>query len=554
MNKKRMNLRSSNELSRLLSTCLSPVSPLLKPSSLHSLCLRTAAIYATTALYEFHDKQNNGGGLNNVNEGNDGVDTANINETMWDLVFPLLDAHFLRLVPAHLYEQFLDNVLCALEVAAHYDANGKNLMQYVILFFPPRSMRRFKARRCYKDRVLMPTVCCLHKCVNLEELYLEKADSPAITTYLLAHILKFLNRLRVLALPKQCDDDVASVIGLNCPRLECIVLTGTSVSNVGLSWLLCCRQLHTVIMPGFFQGVTPKGVALLLNGLPGLRHVVYDVMSDVLTYVDFNTSAAVLPRLALRTVLFHSMELLSSNHLELVTKLCPNVEWLSLDSALFYNLEGLSRMPQLRLLRLNYKGRPIDDTVVDFFSVSCDNLITLQLFEVKDLSVDDLRLTVGQCSQLETLVFHDCSVLVDWRAPNHGSQVKVISRSVDHLQLFGLQIQPAQLVDFVSLFRDLHILEMDRCDLDVGQVKSILLDQPVLHTLRCSHWTHSSIQRAGGMANLQTDFRNCRLQINKQSFAAYDEEQDSHDRRTMAVKILDEYAAFAPVLSHEFHS
>ena len=50
------------------------------------------------------------------------------------------------------------------------------------------------------------------------------------------------------------------------------------------------------------------------------------------------------------------MELLSSNHLELVSKLCPHVEWLSLDSALFYNLEGLSRMPQLRLLRLNYKG------------------------------------------------------------------------------------------------------------------------------------------------------------------------------------------------------
>ena len=120
-------------------------------------------------------------------------------------------------------------------------------------------MRRFKARRCYKDRVLMPTINCLLQCVNLEELYLEKADSPAITTYLLAHILKSLTRLRVLALPKQSDDDVASVVGLNCPKLECIILTGTAVTNVGLSWLLCCRQLHTLIMPGFFQGVTPKG-------------------------------------------------------------------------------------------------------------------------------------------------------------------------------------------------------------------------------------------------------------------------------------------------------
>ena len=98
----------------------------------------------------------------------------------------------------------------------------------------------------------------------------------------------------------------------------------------------------------FFPGISPKGVALLLNGLPGLKHVVYDVMSDVLTYIDFNTSDLVKPLLGLRTVLFHSLELLSSNHLELVSKLCPNVEWLSLDSALFYNLEGLNRLPQLR--------------------------------------------------------------------------------------------------------------------------------------------------------------------------------------------------------------
>jgi hypothetical protein len=435
-----MNLRSSEELSRLLASCLTPVSPLLKPSSLYTSCLRTAAIYATTALYEFHDKHSiNLNPANGVQAGDNGL-VSNINESMWDAVFPLLDAHFLRLVPNHLYEQFLDNVLCALEVAAHYDPIGKNLMQYVILFFPPRSMRRFKARRCYKDRVLMPTVCCLHKCVNLEELYLEKADSPAISTYLLAHILKFLTRLRVLALPKQCDDDVASVIGLNCPKLECIILTGTAVTNVGLSWLLCCRQLHTVIMPGFFQGVTPKGVALLLNGLPGLKHVVYDVMSDVLTYIDFNTSDVVSPVLGLRTILFYSMELLSSNHLELVTKLCPNLEWLSLDSALFYNLEGLSRlMPRLRLLRMNYKGRPIDDTVVDFFRLSCRHLTTLHFFDVKEISLEDLRLTVGQCPQLEVMVFYECSVLPEWR-PHVGNQVKVISTSVDHLQLFQLQV------------------------------------------------------------------------------------------------------------------
>ena len=31
-------------------------------------------------------------------------------ETMWDEVFPLLDAHFFCLIPVHLYECFLDKV------------------------------------------------------------------------------------------------------------------------------------------------------------------------------------------------------------------------------------------------------------------------------------------------------------------------------------------------------------------------------------------------------------------------------------------------------------
>ena len=197
--------------------------------------------------------------------------------------------------------------------------------------------------------------------------------------------------------PYSGDDDVASIIGINCPKLESLVLTGTNVTNSGLSWFLCCRSLHSIIMPGFFQGITPKGVALLLNGIPRLKHVVYDLMSDVFTYIDFNTSDSILPVFGLKTVLFHSMELLSSNHLELVTKLCPNVEWLGLDSALFYNLEGLGFLPHLNLLRLNYKSRPIDQTVVDFFSISCHNLSVLQLFDVKDIHMDDLRLTVGQC-------------------------------------------------------------------------------------------------------------------------------------------------------------
>ena len=244
--------RRHAELSRILRNVLAAQAWTAgsAPPPLLSLCVRTAAIYATTSLYEFHAKQQEETGQDGDHHQVLAAGGPQDREATWDAAFPLLDQHFLRLVPCHVYEQFLESVLCALEVAGHYDCTGKQLTQYVLLFFP-RGMKRFRAQR-YVDRVLTPAINCLTKCSRLEELYLERADGPGVTTYLLAHILKFLNSLRVLALPKQCDDDVASILGINCPKLESVVLTGTGVTNVGLSWLLCCRNLHTIIMPGTF--------------------------------------------------------------------------------------------------------------------------------------------------------------------------------------------------------------------------------------------------------------------------------------------------------------
>ena len=73
-----------------------------------------------------------------------------VDEALWEAVFPSLDSHFLRLIPVHHYEHFLDNVLSALEVACHYDENGRALMQYVVLFFP-KQMKKFKLKR-YKSQ------------------------------------------------------------------------------------------------------------------------------------------------------------------------------------------------------------------------------------------------------------------------------------------------------------------------------------------------------------------------------------------------------------------
>ena len=91
---------------------------------------RTAAVYVTTSLYDFHERQ---AGLLEV--AGHGRIQAEMQENMWDevvptfqfnifnmgfdvisnlsivQVFPLLDQHFFQLIPVHMYECFLDQVV-----------------------------------------------------------------------------------------------------------------------------------------------------------------------------------------------------------------------------------------------------------------------------------------------------------------------------------------------------------------------------------------------------------------------------------------------------------
>ncbi len=54
-------------------------------------------------------------------------------------------------------------------------------------------------------------------------------DADSHTIRMCGNVIVFgwqhLNNIRVLALPKQCDDDVASIIGINCPRCLLLFLT-----------------------------------------------------------------------------------------------------------------------------------------------------------------------------------------------------------------------------------------------------------------------------------------------------------------------------------------
>merc|ERR1712029_857266 len=101
------------------------------------------------------------------------------------------------------------------------------------------------------------------------------------------------------------------------------------------------------------------------------------------------------------------------------------------------------------------------------------NLSVLHLFDVKDIHMDDLRLTVGQCKVLDTLVLHDCSIREDWDHIRSFDRRKPLSETVRHIQLIMIQILPNQLLTLLNLFKGLQVLEMDVCDLNLDQMKAV---------------------------------------------------------------------------------
>ena len=183
------------------------------------------------------------------------------------------------------------------------------------------------------------------------------------------------------------------------------------------------------------------------------------------------------------------MELLGHNHLELVSKLCPMVEWLSLDSALTYNLEGLGRFTNLKFLKLNYKGRPFDQSVVDFFAVNGAQVTSLHFTDVKDITNAQLMATVGQCNALENLVLEDCSLAI---TPVAAKKEPLLH--VEHLQIVSsgfhlhqeVRSRGGSLWNFLSLFQpSIKILDMDVCPLDAEGIQTLLHKfSPNLTTVR----------------------------------------------------------------------
>ena len=362
-------------------------------------------------------------------------------------------------------------------------------------------------------------ILTLPLCTNLVELYLEKADQSVITQGILCHILKYLRRLKALALPKQCNDSVIAVVGQNCPNLESIVLNDTGVSNTGIAWLLCCRHLHTVIM--LKTEVSPPGAALLLHGLPYLSVLLYDSIADTLWYCSVN--AAVSPKFNLKTVAFGATDLLSPGHLELLSQMCPAIEWLSLNSAFTYSVQTLGFLPKLTLLSVNFRGESLDNHFEDFLVRNGMTIKCLHLVEAIDIDWLHFEKLLVHCTALESLVFYECS----FERLELAEHICVFRKNVNltfqsplkNLQTFRTPLPTNQLEHLISILPNLSRLEVDHLNWDVNQIRRLFHSQQNLKIFRVLTWRPSeneaSLVTNSGLSSSSSNIRylNLKLQL-----------------------------------------
>lgn len=335
----------------------------------------------------------------------------------------------------------------------------------------------------YPPKVTIAAILTLPLCTNLTELYMERAGQSVITQGILCHILKYLRNLKSLALPKQCNDSVIAVVGQNCPELECIVLNDAGVTNTGIAWLLCCRKLHTIIM--LKTEVSPPGAALLLHGLPNLGVLLFDSMADTLWYCS--VSAAAPPKFNLKTVAFGATDLLTQGHLELLSQMCPNVRWLSLNSAFTYSVQTLGHLPNLTLLNVNFRGGLLDAHFEDYLKRNGTTIKCLQLFEALDMDWALFEKLLTYCPVLESLVLYECS----FDRFEHICELRKTRNQLKNLQILRTPLTNPQLEHLASNLPKLSRLELGHLDLDSDQLTDFLHRHANINTLRVLTWRPS---------------------------------------------------------------
>nr|CAH0098525.1 unnamed protein product [Daphnia galeata] len=477
----------SDFMHRVLKGCLVQPHYGLNVLSLKQLSLQATAFWAVCTLHRLHDSP------------------EKIQRASSDEIMKAARDCITNKIPSNLVDDFVVQMLNTIDVVYEQSRVGRQLLVYVGSFIP-RNLRILVMPLCL-EQVTIAAILTLPLCTNLTELYMERADQSVITQGILCHILKYLRRLKVLALPKQCNDSVIAVVGQNCPSLENIVLNDTGVTNTGIAWLLCCRHLHTVIM--LKTEVSPPGAALLLHGLPSLNVLLYDSIADTLWYCSVN--AAVSPKFALKTVAFGATDLLTPGHLELLSQMCPGVEWLSLNSAFTYSVQTLGFLPKLTLLSVNFRGGSLDIHFEDFLRRNGMTIRCLQLVEAQEMEWTRFEKLLIFCPALESLVFYECS-FERFELFEHVCELRKAPGKIKlkNLQVFRTPLMTPQLEHLVSILPNLNRLELGHLDWDVEQIRTFLTRNKHLEIFRVLTWRLNGLGATVASSLLWGSSRNTR--------------------------------------------
>lgn len=233
--------------------------------------------------------------------------------------------------------------------------------------------------------------------------------------------------------------------------------------------------------------VSPPGAALLLHGLPSLSVLLYDSIADTLWYCSVNT--AVSPKFALKTVAFGATDLLTPGHLELLSQMCPGVEWLSLNSAFTYSVQTLGFLPKLTLLSVNFRGGSLDVHFEDFLRRNGMTIRCLQLVEAHDMDLTRFEKLLIFCPALESLVLYECS-FERFENFEHVCELRrsPVKIQLKNLQVFRTPLMTPQLEHLISILPNLKRLELGNLDWDAEQIRLFLMRNEHVEVFRVLTW------------------------------------------------------------------
>ncbi|KAJ8870537.1 hypothetical protein PR048_029560 [Dryococelus australis] len=226
----------------------------------------------------------------------------------------------------------------------------------------------------------------------------------------LQEVIRNLPHLIVLKIPHVANDDVLATIGQHSHHLCKLDISGeTDISRGGIeAFIFGIRNVPqfplkvlSIGNPGE-ENIRTQDIALLINALPNLISLgCYSFVGSALTHTT-----------AKETMLQYVHDTLTdSDRLQVISKLCPKLHSLYIDTPKAGVISSLFRLPQLRELKLNCFSC---DELEKFLQQHENNLTSLELIvgrgdalNLHTIAARCPKLTTFECLKMTSLTHRD---------------------------------------------------------------------------------------------------------------------------------------------------